>query len=116
MSHMMFEYIMREDGVALIKGVVMIMDVNKVSMSHLAYMTPAYSKKMTTIGTVYFQLEFPTFKPHYFIQEAFPLLPKCVSFINVPSIFTSFFNFIKGIIKDKMKKRVYNLHQVKDMF
>jgi len=61
MSHMMFEYIMREDDVALMKGVVMIMDVNKVGMSHLAYMTPAYSKKMTTIGTVYLmQLEFAT--------------------------------------------------------
>lgn len=49
---MIMEYIMREDDVALIKGVVMIMDVKEISMTHLTYMTPAYTKKMTTIGTV----------------------------------------------------------------
>lgn len=49
---MMLEYIMREDDVSLIKGIVMIMDMAPMTVAHMTHMTPTYTKKILVVTTV----------------------------------------------------------------
>lgn len=49
---MMLEYIMREDDVSVIKGVVMILDMSTITVAHMTHMTPTYTKKILVVTTV----------------------------------------------------------------
>lgn len=48
----MLDYIMREDDVSLIKGLVMVMDMGPTTVAHMTHMTPTYTKKIIVVTTV----------------------------------------------------------------
>jgi len=73
-----------------VRGVVVIMDFNGLSMSQVKALTPAFSYKLLT-----------------FIQEAMPLRLKEVHMVKEPFIFNIVWALFKPLIKQKLKKRIF---------
>jgi len=101
-SNAVNELLIMEDDIALINGLIYIMDFGEVSAQHFVQFTPSVIKKMTV-----------------FSEEALPLRPKAQHILNTPSIFDSIFNTIKPFIPKKQQERVsinieldYNLNFV----
>lgn len=84
------EIIMWEDDYAIINGFVHIADLKNWKKEHFFQMTPSLMKKMTVYS-----------------EEAMPLRPKSSNFINVPSIFETFFNMVKPMMTEKQLNRVW---------
>lgn len=77
--------------VTQIRGVVVIMDFDGLSMKQIKALTPAFSARLLT-----------------FIQEAMPLRLKEVHIIKQPFLFKVVWQLFKPFIKEKLKSRVRN--------
>lgn len=95
------EICLLEDDRALLKGIIVISDVEGATMQHYLYMSPSMAKKLTV-----------------FSEEAVPLRPKATHFINVPSGFEKLFNMFKPMMSAKQQSRVSSLvrRKIDDMF
>lgn len=83
------EILLLEDDYANVNGVVVIGDMEKSTMAHFFQMTPSIVKKMAV-----------------FSEEAIPLRPKAMHFINTPSGFEPLFNTVKPMMSKKVQSRV----------
>ncbi|XP_017127135.1 alpha-tocopherol transfer protein [Drosophila elegans] len=79
-----------EDDVAIVNGLISILDLSNVTSGHYLQMTPSYAKKMTV-----------------FQEEALPLRPQGIHFINTPNGFETLFNMIKPMMSKKQQGRLY---------
>ena len=77
------------DVQAMVCGVVVISDSVGGTMGHMKQFSPALGKKMITI-----------------FEEAYPNRPKELHMLNMPSIFETLFNIMKGFMKEKMRERL----------
>lgn len=75
--------------VTQIRGVVVVMDFDGLSMKQIKALSPAFSKRLLT-----------------FIQEAMPLRLKEVHIIKQPYLFKLVWAFFKPFIQEKLKNRV----------
>ncbi|XP_055682226.1 clavesin-2 [Lutzomyia longipalpis] len=73
-----------------IRGVVVIMDFEGLSMKQIKALSPAFSKRLLT-----------------FIQEAMPLRLKEVHIIKQPYLFKMVWTFFKPFIQEKLGKRMH---------
>lgn len=72
-----------------VRGGVVIMDFDGLSMKQIMALTPSFSMKLLT-----------------FIQEAMPCRLKEIHIVKQPFIFNMVWNIFKPFIKEKLKKRV----------
>ncbi|XP_069187328.1 retinol-binding protein pinta isoform X1 [Procambarus clarkii] len=79
-----------EDEQSTITGTVMVGDVEKMTLAHVAAFTPSMMKKSMVLW-----------------QEGYPMRPKGLNYINTPAAFDTVFNIFKSFMKEKMKKRVH---------
>lgn len=70
-------------------GVHAVVDLKGATMGHLAGLTPMLIKKILKI-----------------FQHAYPLRPKGLIYINMPSFFGLIMDLVKSLLTDKLKKRV----------
>ncbi|EDW92800.1 uncharacterized protein Dyak_GE21129 [Drosophila yakuba] len=87
---LMQQIMLDEDDVAIVNGLISILDMSNVTTGHFLQMTPSFAKKMTV-----------------FQEEALPLRPQGVHFINTPSGFDTIFNMIKPMMSKKQQGRLY---------
>ncbi|XP_002026122.2 uncharacterized protein LOC6601034 [Drosophila persimilis] len=87
---LMQQIMLNEDDVAIVNGMVSILDLANVTTAHFLHMTPAFAKKMTV-----------------FQEEALPLRPQGVHFINTPGGFETIFNMVKPMLSKKQQGRLY---------
>ncbi|XP_017773249.1 PREDICTED: clavesin-1 isoform X2 [Nicrophorus vespilloides] len=73
-----------------VRGCVVIMDFDGLSMKQVMAMSPAFSMKLLS-----------------FIQDAMPLRLKEVHMVKQPFIFNMVWNIFKPFIKEKLKKRIF---------
>uniref|UniRef100_A0A1I8PQ99 CRAL-TRIO domain-containing protein n=1 Tax=Stomoxys calcitrans TaxID=35570 RepID=A0A1I8PQ99_STOCA len=92
------EILLLEDDRAILKGIIVINDVDKASSAHYLYMSPSMVKKLTV-----------------FSEEAVPLRPKATHIINAPSGFEKMFNMFKPLLSEKQQKRMF-VHSSKTDF
>ncbi|XP_045535899.1 uncharacterized protein LOC106711727 [Papilio machaon] len=79
-----------DDDNFVVAGGISIIDLQGCTMAHFAQMNPMLMKKMTVA-----------------FQEAAPVRMKGVHYLNTPPGFETIFNFIKGFLNEKNKKRLY---------
>ncbi|GBP41113.1 Alpha-tocopherol transfer protein [Eumeta japonica] len=79
-----------EDDQFVVSGVRSILDLDNVTMAHFTHMTPMLMKKMVVTG-----------------QDARPIRTKGSHFLNTPAGFETVFNFMKGLMNEKNKSRLY---------
>lgn len=72
-----------------VRGVVAIMDFNKLGMAQVKALSPSFSKRLLL-----------------FIQDAMPLRMKQIHMINQPMIFNLVWQLFKPFIREKLKSRV----------
>ncbi|KAH8239426.1 hypothetical protein KR032_004206, partial [Drosophila birchii] len=89
-SALMQQIMLDEDDVAIVNGMISILDLANVTTGHFLQMTPSYAKKMTV-----------------FQEEALPLRPQGIHFINTPNGFETLFNMIKPMMSKKQQGRLY---------
>ncbi|XP_028043362.1 alpha-tocopherol transfer protein-like [Bombyx mandarina] len=82
--------IMMEDDNAMVAGILSILDLDTVKISHLLQMTPMFLKKMVVAS-----------------QDALPVRLKGTHYLNTPTGFETVFNAIKALLNEKNKKRLY---------
>ncbi|XP_022226704.2 uncharacterized protein LOC111076939 [Drosophila obscura] len=87
---LMQQIMLNEDDVAIVNGMVSILDMANVTTGHFLHMTPSFAKKMTV-----------------FQEEALPLRPQGVHFINTPAGFETIFNMVKPMLSKKQQGRLY---------
>ncbi|KAH8380347.1 hypothetical protein KR009_010147, partial [Drosophila setifemur] len=87
---LMQQIMLNEDDDAIVNGMISIMDLGNVSAGHFLQMSPSFAKKMTV-----------------FQEEALPLRPQGVHFINTPSGFETIFNMFKPMLSKKQQGRLY---------
>lgn len=96
--NMMFSTVlMLENDNFNVVGGQMIQDMAKLTMAHITAMSPAMTKKATTI-----------------FQDAFPVRPKGLHFCNIPTFFDILFAIFKPFLKEKMLNRV-SVHSTKNI-
>jgi len=86
---LMQQIMLDEDDVAIVNGLISILDLSNVTTGHFLQMTPSFAKKMTV-----------------FQEEALPLRPQGIHFINTPNGFETIFNMIKPMMSKKQQGRV----------
>ncbi|XP_068142172.1 alpha-tocopherol transfer protein [Drosophila tropicalis] len=86
----MQQIMLDEDDVAIVNGLISILDLANVGMGHFLQMTPAIAKKMTV-----------------YQEEALPLRPQGTHFINTPGGFDRVFNIFKPMLSQKQQQRLY---------
>ncbi|SPP84770.1 alpha-tocopherol transfer protein [Drosophila guanche] len=87
---LMQQIMLNEDDVAIVNGMISILDLANVTTGHFLHMTPSFAKKMTV-----------------FQEEALPLRPQGVHFINTPAGFETIFNMFKPMLSKKQQGRLY---------
>jgi len=85
-STMVMESAMNGDHQAVICGVVLIQDLDNMTLAHA--ISPAMAKKAMTVW-----------------QDAYPTRPKALHFINMPPVMESLFKMVQGFQKEKMRQR-----------
>jgi len=95
-STMLMECAMNGDKQAVIKGIVLLQDLEGMTVSHALSMTPAVAKKALTVW-----------------QDAYPSRPKALHFINMPPVMESIFKMFQTFQKEKMRERNH-VHPVGD--
>jgi len=85
-STMVMESAMNGDHQAVICGVVLIQDLDNMTLAHA--ISPAVAKKAMTVW-----------------QDAYPTRPKALHFINMPPVMESLFKMVQGFQKEKMRQR-----------
>lgn len=73
-----------------VRGVVAIMDFNKLGMAQVKALSPSFSKRLLL-----------------FIQDAMPLRMKQIHMINQPMIFNLVWQLFKPFIREKLKSRMF---------
>lgn len=89
-SNIVQEIMMQEDDILMVSGATTILDLEGVSTGHLMQMTPASIKKMVVMG-----------------QDATPVRMKGHHYLNTPATFETLFNFMKTLLNEKNKNRMY---------
>ncbi|XP_075164997.1 alpha-tocopherol transfer protein-like [Haematobia irritans] len=84
------EILLLEDDRALLNGLILINDLENVTMPHYLYMSPAMIKKLTV-----------------FSEQAVPLRPKATHFINTPGSFEKMYNMLKPVFSAKQQSRMF---------
>ncbi|GBP41111.1 Alpha-tocopherol transfer protein [Eumeta japonica] len=79
-----------EDDQFVVSGARSILDLDNVTMAHFTQMTPMLMKKMVVSG-----------------QDAKPVRIKGAHYLNTPAGFETIFNFMKGLLNEKNKTRLY---------
>jgi len=85
-STMVMEAAMNGDKQAVICGIVLIQDLNNMTLAHA--ISPAVAKKAMTVW-----------------QDAYPTRPKALHFVNMPPVMERMFNMVQGFQKEKMRER-----------
>ena len=86
---MLSDVIFYEDDNYVVAGIGAIQDLKGVTVAHMTAMTPTLIKKSMTI-----------------FQDAMPIRPKMMHYINIPSFFETMYNMMKVFMKEKLKQRV----------
>lgn len=73
-----------------IAGVVVLLDMNGLSMNHTKFFSPYYAKRMVEL-----------------VQETFPLRFKGFHIVNEPFYFDAVMVVLKPFLKDKIRKRIF---------
>ncbi|KRT78512.1 CRAL-TRIO domain containing protein [Oryctes borbonicus] len=94
---MITDILINEDDQNIVAGMVAIQDLKGASLAQMAQMTPSLAKKATMI-----------------FQEAIPVRPKRMHYLNMPSFFDSLFQLVKSFLKEKLQKRIV-FHTSDDM-
>ena len=84
-----------DDDVAVVGGLVFIMDFAQVSASHLFQASPSAMRKLSQYS-----------------EQAIPLRIKASHFIDTPTGFEPFFNLIKPILPEKIQNRVSTIENI----
>ncbi|GBP41118.1 Alpha-tocopherol transfer protein-like [Eumeta japonica] len=79
-----------DDDQLVVVGPQIILDLDQVTVGHLAQMTPSIIKKLVVTG-----------------QDALPVRMKGFHFINTPPGFETLFNFMKSLLSEKNKNRLH---------
>jgi len=87
-STMVSDLAMKGNLQAIIKGFVLIQDMEGMNASHAMMIGPALAKKAMTVW-----------------QDAYPIKPKALHFLNLPPVMESIFNMVQNLQKEKMRKR-----------
>ncbi|KAF2889648.1 hypothetical protein ILUMI_16525, partial [Ignelater luminosus] len=85
---MMWDILLNEDDSLVVSGVHVLQDLKKVTLAHVMQITPTVAKQVTTC-----------------IEQASPIRPKGIHFINIPSFFETVFNMVKPLLSNKIKER-----------
>ncbi|XP_072175968.1 alpha-tocopherol transfer protein-like [Diadema setosum] len=78
-----------EDEAAQINGVIMLFDLENVTISQIATLTPSVARKLTSI-----------------FQNCVPVRLQGVHFVNEPLLFDGAFTILKPFMQEKIRKRV----------
>lgn len=84
------EIIMYEDDVLMVNGTSSLIDIEGISSTHMMQMSPGLMKKMTVLA-----------------QDAIPVRMKGTHYVSMPSVFETLFNFMKNLMNEKNKSRIY---------
>ncbi|KAJ9594066.1 hypothetical protein L9F63_014509 [Diploptera punctata] len=90
---MLTDYLMSHDDRALVYGTVSIMDHSKSTLGHMKHFSPSLMKKLATV-----------------FQDGYPIRPKALHHVNMPSSFMTIFNLFRTFMKEKINKRTH-LHE-----
>ncbi|EFX74067.1 hypothetical protein DAPPUDRAFT_307513 [Daphnia pulex] len=95
-SGMVAEVLAYEEPVIFITGVVVIVDFEGYSLSHLTHRPLSFMKRsrQNTSRLLFRKL------------DAGPASPKSINFIRTPTAFNAVYNLVMGILNDKMKQRL----------
>lgn len=85
---MALEHIVKEPETQ-IAGIVVVLDMQGLSLQHAKFFTPYYAKRMVEL-----------------VQETFPLRFKGFHIVNEPFYFDAIMAVLKPFIKEKIRKRV----------
>ncbi|XP_067015630.2 retinol-binding protein pinta [Anabrus simplex] len=96
---MVFEIIFLEHDETTIYGENVIVDFAKSTLGHLALWTPSVMMKIFAIW-----------------QDGYPGRPRGLNYINLPSFFETLINFIRSIIKEKLRKRLHVHPNLESMY
>ena len=96
-STMIMEAAMEGDQQAVIRGMVLIQDLEGMTLAKTLGFTPAVAKRAMTVW-----------------QDAYPTRPKALHFLNMPPVIESVFKMVQSFQKQKMKERNH-VHPVGDM-
>lgn len=88
-----FETAIRDARVQ-VGGVVIILDMNGVKLSHARYLSPHLARRTVEV-----------------VQEAFPLRFKAFHVLNEPFYFSAVLAVLKPFLKDKIRRRVRTFSQ-----
>ncbi|XP_042230144.1 alpha-tocopherol transfer protein-like isoform X4 [Homarus americanus] len=89
-NQLMIDLLMEEDEAVSVTGLEIIIDIEGMTLTHVAQMTPVFVKKAMTM-----------------MQEGYPMRPKGLNYINTPAAFDTVFNIFKTFMKEKMKRRTH---------
>ena len=92
---MMIESALAGDNQAVIRGIVLVQDLEGMALSKTVGMTPALMKRASTV------------------QEAMPTRPKAIHILNFPSFMESIYKMSTSFLKQKMRER-HHVHGVGD--
>jgi len=95
-SGMLMESALNGDKQAVIRGIVLLQDLEGMTLSHALAVSPAVMKKAMTVW-----------------QDAYPSRPKALHFLNMPSAMESVFKMAQGFQNEKMRARNH-VHPVGD--
>ena len=89
------DIILLDDDVAVVGGLVFIMDFAQVSTAHLFQASPSAMRKLSQYS-----------------EQAIPLRIKASHFIDTPTGFEPVFNLIKPIMPEKIQNRVSTIGNI----
>ncbi|XP_013105387.2 alpha-tocopherol transfer protein-like [Stomoxys calcitrans] len=84
------DIVLMEDDVAVVAGIIFVLDFSEVGMSHLFQINPGVMRKVSQ-----------------YTEKALPLRVKASHFIDTPLVFEPVFNWVKPLMPQKMQGRLY---------
>jgi hypothetical protein len=107
---MISEVLGDEDEQLFITGMVVLVDLEGFTMSHITSTPIAMMKKLMPCFEVSLHCSFYSLSHNLLkiivCQDAAPIRPKSMNYIHNASIFTVINNLFSGLMKEKMRKRV----------
>jgi hypothetical protein len=108
---MISEVLGDEDEQLFITGMVVLVDLEGFTMSHVTSTPIALVKKLMPCFEVTFHSSFSYSFTYNLLklivcQDAAPIRPKSMNYIHTPSVFNVINNILNSLMKEKMRKRV----------
>ncbi len=91
-------------------GAALISDYSGIGMAHVKQFTPGWAKKINTLFQVITECTSPVLAYAHitpFLIQVFPSMPHVVHLVNMPVVMEKTFVMVRGLMKEKLKRRVF---------